>query len=111
MFATYFVLFCQGTIPVTIASPESGHNNPDIILIAVDFPAPFGPISPTISPSAMSSVIPFSASFSVNFFVNSDLSASINPCPRLNILKVFFRSFTWIIMVAPLFCSYFRLGT
>ena len=38
------------SLPPTESSPLVGGINPVIIFIVVDFPAPFGPNSPTISP-------------------------------------------------------------
>src|SRR5437870_10808365 len=38
------------SLPYTFALPESGFRIPRIIFIVVDFPEPFGPRSPSISP-------------------------------------------------------------
>ena len=46
----------------TIISPESFLTVPEIILINVDFPAPFGPKSPNIQPSGIDKFTEFNAS-------------------------------------------------
>src|SRR5690625_28278 len=42
-------LFCE-SLPLIVIVPESGINKPQIILMVVVFPAPFGPSKPSISP-------------------------------------------------------------
>jgi len=37
--------------PLKSTRPRRGDRKPTIVLNTVDFPAPFGPITPTISPS------------------------------------------------------------
>ena len=48
-------------LPWISTSPAAGRSNPEITRSVVDFPAPFAPISATISPSATLREIPFSA--------------------------------------------------
>ena len=50
---TWFILSFQGVLPFTRHSPLSGVRIPLRILIVELFPAPLGPIYPTISPSPM----------------------------------------------------------
>ena len=47
--------------PLMAAEPDVGGIKPVIILIVVDFPAPFGPRNPRTSPSATEKDIPFTA--------------------------------------------------
>src|SRR5947208_11223276 len=49
------------SVPENSMRPEVGARSPATQLKKVDLPAPFGPISPTISPAATSSVAPVSA--------------------------------------------------
>ena len=42
--------FVVESIPHTLADPEVGSVRPSTISIVVDFPAPFGPSNPNISP-------------------------------------------------------------
>ena len=57
---------CGGVSPISCPSnliePSRGGVRPEIERSVVDLPAPFEPISVTISPSFTSSVMPFSAS-------------------------------------------------
>ena len=53
-----------GERPKTRTSPAPGASRPRIILMVVDFPAPFGPRNPRISPGATSKEMPLTASTS-----------------------------------------------
>src|SRR5579864_6755319 len=55
--------------PCTHALPALGGSSPHKIRMVVDFPAPFGPRNPKISPGATSSEILSTATKSPNFFV------------------------------------------
>jgi hypothetical protein len=50
------------SLPLKTIEPSRGRLSPLIDRSVVDLPAPFAPISVTISPSRTSSEIPFSAS-------------------------------------------------
>ena len=49
-------------VPQTSAAPPVGRTSPTAIFTSVDFPAPFGPSSPTSSPSPTERSTPESAS-------------------------------------------------
>ena len=63
---TPFAFFVTSN-PLTNAVPDVGGNSVVIMRMRVDLPAPFGPSSPKISPSATSNVMPLTASKSPNF--------------------------------------------
>ena len=44
----FLILFFIGSLSKTFISPSSTFNIPSIILIKVDFPAPFNPINPIV---------------------------------------------------------------
>src|SRR5574344_865120 len=62
--------------PQMTAVPLVGVRNPVIILMVVDFPAPFGPRNPRTSPFSTVKDIPFTASKEPKFF-RSSLTVSI----------------------------------
>ena len=47
--------------PSNVIAPRRGDTRPEMARIVVDLPAPFEPISVTISPSCTSSEMPFTA--------------------------------------------------
>ena len=53
--------------PLTMAVPEVGGSSVTSMRISVDFPAPFGPSRPKISPSSTLKLMPFTAVKSPNF--------------------------------------------
>src|SRR5690606_4065259 len=55
-------------------SPEVGVTKEESIEIVVDFPAPFGPSRPTISPFSKNILIPCAANFCLYFFDKSTIS-------------------------------------
>src|SRR5580693_2896831 len=56
--------------PATLAVPEVGSARVHRILMVVDFPAPFGPRKPKVSPAATSKSMPLTASISPYFLVS-----------------------------------------
>src|SRR3989338_6885903 len=61
--------FFARSFPNTLISPSVGEINPKIISIVVDFPAPFGPKSPSISPFLISKLMSETAVLSLNRLV------------------------------------------
>ena len=59
--------FFHGVLPSISHFPESGTSIPEMTLTVVDFPAPFGPMYPTSSPSLIEKVTP-SKAFMVRYF-------------------------------------------
>src|SRR5580693_7761539 len=57
--------------PATLAVPEVGSARVHRILIVVDFPAPFGPRKPKVSPAATSKSMPRTASISPYLLVSA----------------------------------------
>src|SRR5450759_3755963 len=55
--------------PATVPVPAEGLRRPQSIRIVVDFPAPFGPRKPKISPRATSRLMPSTATKSPKRFV------------------------------------------
>jgi hypothetical protein len=49
------------SLPATVTEPEVGLTMPQMMLMSVVLPAPFGPSSAKISPRWMSRLIPYSA--------------------------------------------------
>ena len=66
-------------VPSNTILPWLGFNMPDIVIRVVLFPAPFAPISATISPALTSSEIPFNASIGP-YRVCTASSLSIRSC-------------------------------
>src|SRR5947208_1564997 len=60
---------CGTVRPPTASVPESAVSAPVMILISVDFPAPFSPTTACTSPGRSSKVTPFSACTPANDFV------------------------------------------
>jgi hypothetical protein len=52
---------CVMSRPAKVMRPSRARGLPKIVIISVDLPAPFAPISATISPSATSMSTPLSA--------------------------------------------------
>ncbi|MNI57167.1 hypothetical protein D3C73_1122110 [compost metagenome] len=67
--------------------PLSGTNMPLMILMVVDFPAPFGPIYPTISPGWMLNEISVNAWTSVCSRTINAFAACSSPVVRLATLN------------------------
>ena len=70
--------------PQTTAVPDVGGMKPVIILIVVDFPAPFGPRKPRTSPFATSKDIPLTACSGPKFFFKLLTVSMLSP--RLAVL-------------------------
>ena len=62
MRATCLMRSRQGTNPPTSQWPAVGSRIPQRILMVVDFPAPFGPMRPSSSPSRSVKLMPLRAS-------------------------------------------------
>src|SRR5205814_8354673 len=73
---------CVTSVPENSMRPELGARSPATQLKNVDLPAPFGPISPTISPAATSSVAPESAMKLPKLRVTSRALSSMALCRR-----------------------------
>ena len=72
---------CRATSnPFTDPLPAVGVNNPHSIRMVVDFPAPFGPRKPKISPFATFSETWSTATNDPNFFTRSSISTA-HPFP------------------------------
>src|SRR5512142_1031350 len=71
--------------PPTRAAPEVGGNNVVSMRISVDFPAPFGPSRPKISPSLTEKLIPSTAVKLLKRFVicSTSIAAIRNPCANI----------------------------
>lgn len=62
--------------PQTFTEPEVGRSNVDIILSAVVFPAPLGPMSPKISPGLIARLKPSKARIFPKTLVKSTVSTA-----------------------------------
>src|ERR1700683_951505 len=69
--------------PATLAVPEVGSTRVHRILMVVDFPAPFGPRKPKVSPAATSKSMPATGSISPYFLVSSltEIAGVTLACP------------------------------
>ena len=90
----------NGLIPSTVTLPEVGCKMPESILIVVDFPAPFFPIKPTISPSPTENVMSSTARLMVCSLENRFRTAENLPFFCTGILNSFFRWFTSILIIS-----------
>ena len=77
----------QGTIPSASMCPDVGTRMPVSILMVVDFPAPFGPRYPTISPSSMRREMSSTARVVIFCVLKKDRRPDILPSTRRGLLN------------------------
>src|SRR5699024_10390007 len=80
------------SLPAKETWPEFGFSIPMISFITVDFPDPFGPRSPRISPPLISNPTPLTATLPPNLLIRSRVSRRVSvamPAPHVQIIAIY----------------------